>query len=340
MADMAERVVQSPVNHFTVRAIDGQFAGKDFISVDQLGPDDVTRLFEVARNMESIVARRETSDLLAKIGVAILFYEPSTRTFGSFSAAAHWLGASRTLEVQGMSAYSSALKGETLPDTIRSIEQITAYDLIVLRHPEDNSGYEAAHYAKVPVVSGGAGTLEHPTQAMLDLYTIQHKLGRVSGLRVGMLGDLKNGRTVKSLGRALTMMDPGAQFYFIGPEELKMPETEVHGFEQRGARVVQTPDLQSVLPELDVLYVTRIQKERFPDTQEGQALYDSLKGRYIVTPEVMKEAKPDMIVMHPLPRVDEISPEFDADRRAVYFDQMGMGLYIRMALLALLTGKD
>lgn len=331
--------VQSPLSEHEVHSFDHGFAGKDLVTIDQFTKaSQVEKVFAVAKKMEQIVKSKKTSKILVNSTMVELFYQPSTRTFTSFLAAARWLGCSRTIAIQGMEQYSSVVKGETLRDTMKSIEQTTACDIIVLRHPEDNSGYEAAHFASVPIVNGGSGKLEHPTQALLDLYTIKHRMGKVKGLKVGMLGDLLNGRTVKSLGKILTLVDPKAELFFISPEVLKMPERETKEFKERGAKITVTTDLMSVIGKLDVLYVTRVQKEWFK-TPADIKLYESLKGQYDITEAVMKKAKKNMIVMHPLPRVGEIAYEVDKDPRAAYFEEMRMGLYVRMAILGLLTGK-
>lgn len=335
----AKSLIHSPLNGFKVEAFNGKFAGKDMVSIRQFTDKiEVAKVFNVAGQMEKIVKSKVNSDILKHVTMAELFYQPSTRTFTSFLSAARWLGCKRVVAIHGMEAYSSVTKGETLPDTIMSIEQTTACDIIVMRHPEDNSAFEAAHFASVPIVNGGSGKLEHPTQAVLDLYTIYRRLGTMTGLKVGMLGDLLNGRTVKSLSKILTLVDPKAKLYFISPKVLELPRNEVAELKQRGAQIVETSDLASVLPELDVLYVTRIQKEWFK-TPAQQKLYNNLKGQYDINNQWLKLAKKKMIVMHPLPRVGEIAYEVDDDPRAAYFEEMRMGLYTRMALLALLTGK-
>lgn len=282
--------------------------------------------------MEKIVASKKTAKYLKNKTIAELFYQPSTRTFTSFLAAAKWLGCERVIAVHGMSNYSSAVKGESLPDTIRTIEQTTACDAIILRHPDDDSGAIAAKYATVPVINAGSGKKEHPTQALLDLYTIKKRLGRVSGLKIGFLGDLLNGRTVKSLSRLLVVVDQHVRLFLISPKQLKLPKDDFDFLKSRGAVLTETESLDQVLPELDVLYVTRIQSEWFK-TSEQKKLYAKLKGQYDITPEVLERAKKNMIVMHPLPRVGEISPEVDTDPRAAYFDEMRNGLYVRMAIL-------
>jgi aspartate carbamoyltransferase len=335
----ATKMIKSPVNGFAVEAFNDQFAGKDMVSIKQFtAASEVAKVFSVARQMERIVKSKKTASILRDITMAELFYQPSTRTFTSFLAAARWLGCQRTIAIHGMEAYSSVTKGESLPDTIMSIEQTTAADIIVMRHPEDNSAYEAAHFSSVPIVNGGSGKLEHPTQAILDLYTIHRRLGTTKGLKVGMLGDLLNGRTVKSLAKILTLVDPKAKLYFISPKVLELPREEVADLKKRGAQITETDSLRSVLPELDVLYVTRIQKEWFK-TPAQQKLYAKLKGQYDINNKWLKLSKKKMIVMHPLPRVGEIAYEVDDDPRSAYFEEMRMGLYTRMALLGLLTGK-
>lgn len=333
------KTVKSPINGYEVKTFEGGFAGKDIVSIDQFTKlSQVNKLFRVAKRMEEIVKSRKASRILEDITMAELFYQPSTRTFTSFLAAARWLGCSRAIAIHGMIAYSSVTKGESLRDTIQSIEQTTACDVIVMRHPEDNSAYEAAHFASVPLLNGGSGKLEHPTQAVLDLYTIYRRLGTMKGLKVGMLGDLKYGRTVKSLAKILTTVDPKAKLYFISPKVLEMPRQEIKLLKQRKAEVTETSDLEKVMGDLDVLYVTRIQKEWFK-TAAQKRLYNKLKGQYEINSKLMRKAKKKMIVMHPLPRVGEIAYEVDEDPRAAYFEEMRMGLYTRMALLGLLTGK-
>ena len=227
--------------------------------------------------------------------------------------------------------YSSVAKGESLPDTVRTLQ--TYADVIVLRHPEVGSAKLAAQYTTKPIINAGDGVGEHPTQALLDLFTIQEELGRVDGLTVTMLGDLKYGRTVHSLSRLLSLFD--VRINYVSPEILNMPpellaELNREGMEQR----VHTT-LSPVLPETDVLYVTRVQKERFDDLDQ----YEAVKNAYVITPETLEDAKAEMIIMHPFPRVGEISMEVDDDPRAAYFRQMESGLYVRMALLAMVLGK-
>jgi aspartate carbamoyltransferase len=205
--------------------------------------------------------------------------------------------------------------------------------VIVLRHPEVGSSALAAKYARKPIINAGDGTGEHPTQALLDLFTIQEELGRVDGLTVTMMGDLKYGRTVHSLARLLTLFD--IKLNYVSPELLQMPHEIIDEIDACGTPQSSHNDLASVLSETDVLYVTRVQKERFEDPTQ----HESLKGSYVVTSETMTQAKDEMIVMHPLPRVWEIDMAVDDDPRAAYFRQMEYGLYIRMALLAMVLGK-
>jgi aspartate carbamoyltransferase len=279
--------------------------------------------------MRSMVERFGTADMLHGHVLANLFYEPSTRTSSSFNAAMVRLGG-RVLSINEV-VYSSVSKGESLPDTVRTLECYA--DVIVLRHPEVGAAATAARYAHVPIINAGDGVGEHPTQALLDLFTIQEELGRVDGLKVAMVGDLKYGRTVHSLTRLLTQYH--VELVFVSPDMLKLPPeivAEVHG---AGLAYRETDDIHNIIGDADVLYVTRVQKERFSDL----ALYDAVKEHYVVDPTLMARAKEDMIVMHPLPRVGEIAYAVDDDPRAAYFRQMRNGMYIRMALLAAVLGK-
>jgi aspartate carbamoyltransferase len=227
--------------------------------------------------------------------------------------------------------YSSVSKGESLPDTIRTLECYA--DVIVLRHPEVGSAALAAKHGKKPVINAGDGIGEHPTQALLDSLTIKEELGHIDGLTVTMLGDLKYGRTVHSLSRLLSLYK--VKLNFISPEILRMPSEIIDELNGQGIEQAEFNTLEPVLSETDVLYVTRVQKERFSDLAD----YEIAAGAYIIDSEVMKAAKDRMIVMHPLPRVSEISMDFDEDPRAAYFRQMEYGLYVRMALLAMVLGK-
>jgi aspartate carbamoyltransferase len=268
-------------------------------------------------------------DLLKGYILANLFYEPSTRTSSSFIAAMQRLGG--TVIPINEVRYSSVSKGESLPDTVRTLECYA--DVIVLRHYEVGSAALAAQYARKPIINAGDGIGEHPTQALLDLFTILQERGRIDGLTVTMLGDLKYGRTVHSLAKLLALFN--VRLVYVSPKELEMPAELVNALNARGVRQESFTALEAVLPETDVLYVTRIQQERFADPQE----YERLKDVYTITPEVLRAAKPDLTLMHPLPRLGEISMAVDSDPRAAYFRQMEYGLYVRMALLALVLGK-
>ncbi|MBI5296160.1 MAG: aspartate carbamoyltransferase [Chloroflexi bacterium] len=308
-----------------------EWYGKDIISVKQFKREDLDYVFGVAHEMRGMVERLGTFDLLKGKILANLFYEPSTRTSSSFTAAMERLGGS-VIPINEVK-YSSVSKGESLPDTIRTLECYA--DVIVLRHPETGSAAIAAKAARKPVINAGDGVGEHPTQALLDTFTIFEELGvgRIDGLTVTMLGDLKYGRTVHSLARLLSLYD--VKINYVSPEILRMPREVMDEVAAKGIPQAEYSTLAEVLPQTDVLYVTRVQKERFEDPAD----YEKVKGAYVIDPDVMKSAKQDMIVMHPLPRVGEISPDFDDDPRAAYFRQMEYGLYVRMALLAMVLGK-
>ncbi|HQF62558.1 MAG TPA: aspartate carbamoyltransferase [Anaerolineaceae bacterium] len=302
------------------------YYGSDIISVKQFERQDLEYVFAVAHEMQEMVMRVGTFDLLKGKILASLFYEPSTRTSSSFTAAMERLGGS-VIPINEV-RYSSVSKGESLPDTVRTLEAYA--DVIVLRHPEVGSAALAAKYARKPVINAGDGIGEHPTQALLDLFTIQAEMGKIDGLTITLLGDLKHGRTVHSLARLLSLYD--VKINYVSPEILRMP-AEI--MEEVSRPQAEYRELDPVLADSDVLYVTRVQKERFDDP----AVYEAVKGTYTITLETMTRAKEDMIVMHPLPRVGEISEEVDDDSRAAYFRQMEYGLYTRMALLAMVLGK-
>ena len=309
--------------------LDSGFYGQDIISVRQFGREDLTHIFGVADEMRAITRRVGSSDLLKGHVLACLFYEPSTRTSSSFIAAMSRLGGS-VIPINEV-RYSSVTKGESLPDTIRTLESYA--DAIVLRHPEVGASQVAAEYARKPIINAGDGVGEHPTQALLDLYTIQSELGTIDGLHVAMVGDMRNGRTIHSLARLLCLYD--VQMTFVSPEILRLPLDVMNDVKNQGRTARETYDVHEAIADADVLYVTRVQRERFAD----QAQYESVKDYYVITPELMDMAKERMIVMHPLPRVGEISYAIDDDPRAAYFRQMENGMYIRMALLACVLGK-
>lgn len=270
------------------------------------------------------VERNGTLDVLKGKVLCTAFFEPSTRTSASFDAAMKRCGGS---VVQIHAEHSSAKKGETLADTVRTL---ACYgDAIVLRHPDVGSAQLAAKYSSVPIINAGDGIGEHPTQALLDVFTIRSELGTVNGRSITLLGDLKNGRTVHSL--VTLLCNYNVRLNFVAPPALAMPASVVSAARKAGIPVTICESLDEVLADTDVLYVTRVQKERF----ESEAEWVQVKDAYRVDHAVLSRAKEDMIVMHPLPRVNEIDPEVDYDsRRAVYFRQMRYGLFIRMALLA------
>lgn len=305
------------------------FYGQDIISVSQFDRTKLDYILNVGNEMKILVERFGSADLLQGKILANLFYEPSTRTSSSFMAAMLRLGG-QVIPINNVQ-YSSVTKGESLPDTVRTLESYS--DIIVIRHPEVGSAATAAHYASKPVINAGDGVGEHPTQALLDLYTIVEALGNVGGLKVAMVGDLKFGRTVHSLTKLL--INYPVEFVFVSPEILRMPQDVLDVVNASGHTYEQREDVHDIIGDVDVLYVTRVQKERFTDLAE----YDQVKDRYVVDPQLMSRAKERMIVMHPLPRVNEISYAVDSDPRAAYFRQMRNGMYIRMALLAAVLGK-
>ena len=303
--------------------------GKDILSVQQFGREDLEYIFAVSHEMHDMVDHIGTFDLLKGKILANLFYEPSTRTSSSFTAAMERLGGS-VIPINDVK-YSSVAKGENLADTVRTLECYA--DVIVIRHPEVGSAAIAAKAARKPVINAGDGIGEHPTQALLDAFTIREELGHLDGLTVTLLGDLKHGRTVHSLSRLLSLYK--VKLNYVAPDILRMPATLMDELNTKKIEQAEYTTLDACLPVTDVLYVTRVQKERFTD----DAVYESVKSAYVIDPKVLKAAKERMIVMHPLPRVGEISMEVDDDPRAAYFRQMEYGLYVRMALLAMVLGK-
>ena len=261
--------------------------------------------------------------------MATLFFEPSTRTRLSFESAMNRLGG----RIVGFSdpGASSTTKGETLQDTIKIVSNYV--DIIAMRHPVAGAADEAIKTASVPLINAGDGGNQHPTQTLTDLLTILSLKGTLEGHKIGLCGDLKYGRTVHSLVKAMSRYT-GTEFVFIAPEELKMPDSVKESI--KGHEFSETTDLESSIADLDILYMTRVQRERFDDIEE----YERLKDTYVLDREKMKNAKEDMIVLHPLPRVNEISTDVDDDKRAVYFEQAKFGMYVRMALIMKLLGIE
>ena len=306
-----------------------RFDGMDILSVKQFRHRDLDIIFDVARDMREMVDRQGAVDILKGKLLSNLFYEPSTRTSSSFAAATQRLGGN-VIQINNVT-FSSVSKGEELRDTIRSMGSYS--DAIVLRHPDEGSADIAAEVSEKPIINAGDGIGEHPTQALLDIFTIVEELGTIDGLTVTMLGDLKYGRTVHSLAKLLALYD--VKLNFVAPDLLKAPTALVDSLIESGVGPCKHVDLDSIISETDVLYVTRVQKERFVD----QSVYEKVNRSYAVNVDTMDIAKERMIVMHPLPRVDEISRAVDGDPRAAYFRQMEYGMYVRMALLALVFGK-
>lgn len=311
-------------------AMGNGMTGMDVLSVGQFDKHRIDYVFGRASEMREMVQRVGSADLLKGYVLGCIFYEPSTRTSSSFIAAMQRLGGAVIPITSGVQ-FSSVSKGETLGDTMRTLQQYC--DVIVLRHPEIGSAKDAAKAADVPILNAGDGAGEHPTQALLDLFTIQDELGKIDGLNIAMVGDLRFGRTVHSLTKLLTMYD--VKLNFVSPEILRLPLNIMNKVRDAGIDARESHDVADVIDKADVLYVTRVQKERFSDL----AQYESVKGAYVINPDLMAKAKEKMVVMHPLPRVGEIDEAVDSDPRAAYFRQVQNGMYIRMALLAGVLGK-
>lgn len=302
-----------------------EFAGRDIISIRDFSRKEIDYILKVAGAMEPLA--RKGSDMLKGKILATLFFEPSTRTRLSFEAAMHKLGGSTIGFAEAEIA--SVRKGENLADTVRTVENYA--DVIAIRHPLEGAARLAAEFAKVPIINGGSGAEEHPTQALLDLYTILKEKGTIDGLKIALVGDLRYGRTVHSLAYALSNYN--VELFLVSPETLKMRREILEEIKDK-AVVKEETDIAKVISDLDVLYVTRIQKERFPDPAE----YIKVKGSYKIDLELLNKARKDMIILHPLPRADEISSEVDNTPHARYFQQVWNGIIVRMALLALILG--
>jgi len=303
--------------------------GRDVVSIRDLSRDEILALLDSARKMVPLAEGGRTTPLLAGKIVAMAFFEPSTRTRLSFESAVQRLGGS-CLTIADAGA-TSLRKGESLYDTIRMLSSYA--DAIVLRHPNEGAARLASRASDRPVVNAGDGAGQHPTQTLLDLATIRERFGTLAGLKVVLLGDLKYGRTVHSLAYALAEF--GSEIILSSPESLRLPEEHRDDLKRQGAKVRDEPDLGKAVREADVLYVTRIQKERFPDESE----YRSVAGSYRIDGQTLTGAKPQMIVMHPLPRAGEIAPEVDGTPHAAYFRQAFLAVPVRMALLNAILGR-
>lgn len=297
---------------------------RDFISMKDFTKGDILEVLRVAKELE-----KKNEELLKNKIVGSLFFEPSTRTRLSFTSAAYRLGA----KVLGFASpdATSLKKGESLRDTIKMTEAYS--DVIVMRHNRDGAARFAADIAKVPVINAGDGANEHPSQTLLDLYTIEKEFGSIEGKKVAFVGDLKYGRTVHSLTKALEMFN--CEFYFIAPEVIQIPEYIIRELEKNNIKYHILNDYKDVLKEIDVLYMTRIQKERF-DNQED---YEKVAGVYIIDKEnIVGKCKEDMIILHPLPRVDEIKIDLDETKHAKYFEQAANGVPTREAIFSIALG--
>ncbi|GCE12634.1 aspartate carbamoyltransferase [Tengunoibacter tsumagoiensis] len=315
--------------------INGNFRGKDIISFDQFAAEDLHILFDLAQHMKQIVVNNKTSHLLEGMLVSLLFFEPSSRTFTSFAAAVKRLGG-QTLEMQNPEIVSSVNKGESFEDTIRVLEAYS--NAIVLRHRIVGSAQQAADAAEFsPVINAGDGNNEHPTQTLLDLYTLYEKFGRLDNLTGLLAGDCLNSRAIHSLIRGLSLF-PNNTIYLLSPQQLRLAGDDLVSLSARGIKLVEIRSEKEIPQQADFWYWTRVQKERFASREE---YLQGLKETVVVTPELLRTyAKSEMILMDPLPRVDSVDPAVDSDERAVFLrSQIRNGLYTRMALLALVLGR-
>lgn len=300
---------------------------KHILSAEQFDRKQLDEILAYAKEMEKVVAKGGSDVLKGKI-LATLFYEPSTRTRLSFEAAILRLGG-QVISQESASVSSSTAKGETIEDTIRIVNEYA--DAIVIRHPEMGAAERAAQASRIPVINAGDGPGEHPTQSLLDLYTIEKEIGKIDGISIAFVGDLKYGRTVRSLARFLTNYK-NVNMTFVSPPSLKLGDDVKRFLQEKVVQFHETEELENVLNVVDVLYMTRIQQERFEDGVE----YEKVKDSYILTLAHVKQMKESACILHPLPRVNEIAPEVDSDPRAAYFRQARNGLFMRMTLLEML----
>jgi len=304
------------------------FNGRDLISIRDFSKEEIYHILDIAQGMVPIAKGEKRSDILKDHILATFFFEPSTRTRLSFESAMHRL-CGNVINISGVEG-TSLVKGESLADTIRMADAYS--DVIVLRHPHEGAGRLAALHADKPVINGGDGAGQHPTQTLLDLFTIREAFGKVEGMNVALVGDLKFGRTVHSLSYALALL--GANIHLVAPPILQMPKESMDHLAGLGHKPMASERLEDVIPKVDVVYMTRIQKERFDDP----TMYARIAKLFTMNNEMLKNAKDDMIILHPLPRVDEIHPEVDQTPHAWYFKQAFYGVPVRMAILALLLG--
>jgi len=308
-----------------------KFYKENILSTKQFDKNSLIELFRNTQIMEEILSKDKPCKIAEGKILATLFFEPSTRTRFSFETAMNRLGG-RVISNSDMLKTSSAVKMESLEDTGKVVSQMA--DVIAMRHPESGSVFKLASKSDVPVINAGDGSSEHPTQALLDVYTIWKKYKKLDGLTIGIIGDLKYGRVPHSQVDLLRNFD--VKFIFVAPDALKMPRDIFNKLRDDGFEIKETEDLGEVIADMNVISMTRIQKERFDSERE----YEKYKGVYVLDKTLMKMAKKDSIIIHPLPRVDEISPELDDDSRAKYFEQVGNGVAIRMALMCSVLGLE
>lgn len=308
-------------------------AGKHLISIDDFSNSEIEAVLDLSEKMNTSLVSKRSIDICTGKELYTIFYEPSTRTRSSFETAMHRLGGTVVSHAEAQ-VTSSVAKGETIADTIRVLEKYA--DVIVMRHPLDGSTKLASEHSSVPIISGGDGSHEHPTQTLLDLYTIKKEKGSIQGKNVALCGDLRHGRTVHSLVVALARFN--ARIVCISPQEFGLPEHVYDAIREYKPVITEYRSLdeisKSVLSELDVLYFTRLQRERF-DTQESSVAGEE---SYRINKQLLAKSRDDAVIMHPLPRVNELAYEVDRDKRAAYFRQAGYGVPVRMALIALLLG--
>lgn len=302
---------------------------KDIISMNDMSKEEILEILEIAEKIENSSEEEKLNFLKGKI-IATLFFEPSTRTKMSFESAAFRLGA-QVLQLPPLEQ-SSVKKGESFSDTIRMVESYS--DVIVVRHPNDGAARLASTTSKKPVINAGDGSNQHPSQTLLDLYTIKEEKGTLSNLSIAFVGDLKYGRTVHSLVKALTHFNP--TIYFVSPKILQMPAYLIGDLDKNNIKYEILEDFRDCLDKIDVFYMTRIQKERFPDIED----YQKVKGVYVINKEnILGKCKEDMIILHPLPRVDEISTDLDETKHALYFKQAKNGIPVRQAMMMKVLDK-
>lgn len=319
------------MNYSTIKAIHGDFTGKDILSLTQFSLQDIQTVLKKADAMRKLADNNTPSDALKGFVVSLLFFEPSSRTFSSFCSAAQRLGAG-TIEIRDPHNVSSIAKGETLEDTMHTLQSYS--EAIIIRHPEVGAIMKAAEVSSVPVINAGEGVDEHPTQALLDIYTIKETFKRLENLHIIFFGELAHYRPVNSLAKALALF-PKMKLSFVSPKEVKLNEKVRDYLQQKNVHFGEYNDIDTVIADADVLYVTRVKKEFIP-----ASLYKKIQGLYAVDNKMANKMKKSSIIMHPLPRAGEIKEEVDSNPRAVYLrSQMRYGLYVRMALLGLVLGK-